>query len=258
MALLQIKGVSKRFGGLTAIDRLDVSIDKKQIVGLIGPNGAGKTTVFNVITGVYPVTEGEILLGDQVITNSQPHLVTQKGITRTFQNIRLFGQMTVLDNVRIGRHCRTKTGLLGALLRDSSTAAEEKAIRERAVELLGVVGLNGKHGELASNLAYGEQRRLEIARALATDPQLLLLDEPAAGMNPQETRQLMELIGRLNEAGLTILLIEHDMKLVMNISHKVVVLDHGIKIAEGLPKEIQSNPRVIEAYLGKGAETCSK
>lgn len=256
MALLQINNLTKRFGGLTAIDRLNLTVDPKQIVALIGPNGAGKTTVFNVITGVYPVTEGEIKLGEKQITNTQAHMVTQKGITRTFQNIRLFSQMSVLDNVRIGRHCRTNTGLFGALLRGPSAIKEEAAIAEKAMELIGLVGLGGKQAELASNLAYGEQRRLEIARALATDPELLLLDEPAAGMNPQETRQLMELIGRLNENGLAILLIEHDMKLVMSISNKVVVLDHGVKIAEGLPKEIQSNQQVIEAYLGKGAEAC--
>ena len=256
MALLEIKNLSKRFGGLTAIDKLDLRIEAKQIVGLIGPNGAGKTTVFNVMTGIYPVSEGEVIVQGANITNSPAHLVTQKGITRTFQNIRLFSQMSVLDNVRLGRHCRAKTGLFGALSRIRSAREEEKAIKERALELLGMVGLSGKYAETACNLAYGEQRRLEIARALATDPTLLLLDEPAAGMNPQESRQLMELIGRLNESGLTILLIEHDMKVIMNISHKVVVLDHGIKIAEGLPKEIQSNPLVIEAYLGKGAEPC--
>ena len=256
MALLEIKNLTKKFGGLTAIDKLDLVMEPQQIVGLIGPNGAGKTTVFNMITGIYPVTEGEIVVKGEKITNFPAHQVTQKGITRTFQNIRLFSQMTVLDNVRLGRHCRTNTGLFGALSRFSAARTEEKEISERSLELLSMVGLSGKQSETACNLAYGEQRRLEIARALATDPTLLLLDEPAAGMNPQESKQLMELIGRLNESGLTILLIEHDMKVIMNISHKVVVLDHGIKIAEGLPKEIQSNPQVIEAYLGKGAETC--
>lgn len=258
MSLLEVENLTKRFGGLTAIGKLDFTVEEKQIVGLIGPNGAGKTTVFNVITGVYPRTEGQVRLQGEDITGYSSHLVTRKGITRTFQNIRLFGQMTVLDNVRIGRHCRTGAGLLGALLRDAATRREEAAITEQAMELLTMVGLAAKSGEKASNLSYGEQRRLEISRALATDPKILFLDEPAAGMNPQESRQLMELIARLNKDGLAILLIEHDMKVVMGISHKVVVLDHGSKIAEGLPKEIQANPQVIEAYLGRGAETCSK
>jgi branched-chain amino acid transport system ATP-binding protein len=258
VSLLEVKNLTKRFGGLTAIAKLDLTVEENQIVGLIGPNGAGKTTVFNVVTGVYPRTEGEVRLAGEDITGYPSHLVTCKGITRTFQNIRLFGQMTVLDNVRIGRHCRTKAGLLGALLRDAGTRQEEAVILMRSLELLAMVGLAAKAGEKASNLSYGEQRRLEIGRALATDPKVLFLDEPAAGMNPHESRQLMDLIAGLNANGLAILLIEHDMKVVMGISHKVVVLDHGSKIAEGLPKEIQANPQVIEAYLGRGAETCSK
>jgi branched-chain amino acid transport system ATP-binding protein len=255
--LLKITNLTMSFGGLKALKGLDLEVASGEIVALIGPNGAGKTTFFNCVTGIYTPTKGDIFLENP--KNSErislkgllPNRVTKAGIARTFQNIRLFSKMTVLENVMIGRHCRTKAFILGAILRDRKTRQEEREIQERSYEILEQVGLEKFANEFAQNLSYGGQRRLEIARALATDPFLLLLDEPAAGMNPQETQNLVSLIKEIAESGIAILLIEHDMKLVMSLSERIYVLDYGTKIAQGTPSEIRSNPDVIKAYLGE-------
>lgn len=249
-ALLAVAGVSKRFGGLAALDDVSLSVRPGEIYGLIGPNGAGKTTLFNCMTGLYSVTSGEIRLAGLPIQGLKPHEIVAQGFARTFQNIRLFANMTALENVMVGRHPRTRAGVLGAVMRCARTRAEEAGIRDRARELMAYVGLKNKGRSLAGHLAYGDQRRLEIARALATEPRLLALDEPVAGMNPTERRQMGELFRKLRDGGVTLLLIEHDVKLVMGLCDRVAVLDYGRKIAEGEPEAVQKDAAVIAAYLG--------
>ena len=258
MADLILENVSKRFGGLLAVNGLSFQVPENRILSLIGPNGAGKTTVFNMITGVYPPSKGSIRFRGTKINHLQSHRIIDRGISRTFQNIRLFKSMTVLENVQVGMHCRTHSGALRVLFNTPSVVREEHEISHKSLEILEFMGLADFREEYAGNLPYGGQRRLEIARALASAPKILLLDEPAAGMNPRETEEMMALILKLRDTGLTIFLVEHDMKLVMGISETIIVLDYGQKIAEGTPREIQENDRVIEAYLGTGGKARKK
>lgn len=258
MALLEIHGLTKQFGGVKALGGVDFHIDENEIVSVIGPNGAGKTSFFNVISGLFPPDSGSIIFDGDSLEHHESNEITQRGVARTFQNVRLFPNLTVLENVMVGQHCRTNAGMWGTILQTKKQRAEEKMIEERAKEVLSFFGtrLAGyRHDQPAYVLSYANRRRLEIARAMATDPKLLLLDEPTAGMNPKETVELTQLIGRMrDDLGLTVVIISHEMKVVENVSDRVVVLDHGVKIAEGDYDDVATNPDVIEAYLGRPAE----